>query len=128
VSQPDLAAAIDAARTLVESLSEELAGIFDAQAADPPDDEHDVEGSSIGFERARVTALLASAQESLAALLDAQRRVVAGTYGSCAFCGGIVDPERLAAVPTTDRCVSCARSAPAATLLGLRRRLDPRLR
>jgi RNA polymerase-binding transcription factor DksA len=78
------------------------------QAADPPDDEHDVEGSSVGFERARVTALLASAQARLAALDDAQARLDDGTFGRCEVCGGPIGDERLAALPDAVRCVACS--------------------
>ncbi len=51
-------------------------------------------------------------------LLDgALRRLAAGRYGHCAGCGEQIEPERLAAVPYTDRCRACAeqgaaRSAP----------------
>ena len=89
-------------------LTAELAGIIGAQEADPPDDEHDIEGSSVGFERARVTALLAHAQTRLAALESAQARRQDGTFGVCASCGGAIGAERLAALPETERCVSCA--------------------
>lgn len=82
------------------------------QAADPPDDEHDVEGASVGFERARVTALLASARARLAALDSAGKRVADGTFGRCQACGGPIGDERLAAVPDATRCVDCERPAP----------------
>jgi RNA polymerase-binding transcription factor DksA len=81
------------------------------QAADPPDDEHDVEGSSVGFERARVTALLASATARLAALDAATARVEDGTFGRCVDCGGLIGAERLAALPDAVRCVDCQRTA-----------------
>ena len=90
-------------------LREELAGIITAQEADPPDDEHDVEGSSVGFERARVTALLDHAVARLAALDAAAARLAAGTFGVCEVCGGPIGDERLAALPEAVRCVSCAR-------------------
>ena len=105
------------AERLVEDLRSELDGIIAAQEADPPDDEHDVEGSSVGFERARVTALLASAEANLAELRAADARVLAGEYGRCEVCGAAIGADRLAAVPTTRRCVTCA----APKVQGLRR-------
>lgn len=91
-------------------LEEELAGIIGAQEADPPDDEHDVEGASVGFERARVTALLAHARARLAALDEAAARLAAGdtAFGRCEVCGATIPAERLEALPDTVRCVGCA--------------------
>ncbi|HVF32335.1 MAG TPA: TraR/DksA C4-type zinc finger protein [Acidimicrobiales bacterium] len=92
-------------------LTAELDGIIAAQAADPPDDEHDVEGSSVGFERARVTALLEHATTRLAALDAAVARDAAGVaVGACEACGRPIGEERLAAIPEAVRCVSCARA------------------
>ena len=113
-----LANARAVAERLVLDLRSELDGIIAAQEADPPDDEHDVEGSSVGFERARVTALLASAEASLAELRAADERLAAGDDGRCESCGAAIGEDRLAAMPTTRRCVACA--APAARGLGRR--------
>jgi len=95
----------------VDDLQAELDGIIAAQKADPPDDEHDVEGSSVGFERARITALLEQATASLVALDSAAERMTAGTFGRCEVCGAAVGEERLAAMPATRRCIECARSS-----------------
>ena len=96
-----------AARLRID-LADELAGIIEVQAADPPDDEHDVEGSSVGFERARVTAMLAATDRRVAELSSAADRLDAGDYGRCEACGEAVGDERLAALPSTRRCVVCA--------------------
>jgi RNA polymerase-binding transcription factor DksA len=110
---PTLVAERDAARRLVDDLRSELEGIITAQEAAPPDDEHDVEGSSVGFERARVTALLDHAEARLAALAEAIGRAEAGAdVGRCEVCGGPIGEERLAAVPTTRRCVGCSAAPP----------------
>ena len=103
-----LANARAVAERLVDDLRDELDGIISTQEADPPDDEHDVEGSSVGFERARVTALLASAEANLAELRAADERLASGSYGRCEVCGSAIGEDRLAAMPTTRRCVSCA--------------------
>ena len=105
----ELEEAYVAARRLVDDLRIELEGIFTAQQADPPDDEHDVEGSSVGFERARITALLVPAEARLAALEDARRRAATGLYGRCERCGSDIGPERLEALPATTLCIDCAR-------------------
>ena len=96
------------AARLVDDLRRELEGIFEAQQADPPDDEHDVEGSSVGFERARITALLASAEANLASLAQARERAATGEYGRCESCGTDIPAERLEAVPGATMCVRCA--------------------
>ncbi|HWG72473.1 MAG TPA: TraR/DksA C4-type zinc finger protein [Acidimicrobiales bacterium] len=96
------------ARTAVADLRRELEAIADSTVL-VPDDEHDAEGSTIGFERARVTALLAQSQRRVADLEAAVVRVGAGTYQCCERCGGDIDVERLAALPATRVCVSCAK-------------------
>ena len=73
------------------------------------DDEHDPEGSTVAFERARVATVVADAQDRLAAVERALARLAAGDYRRCARCGAPIGEERLAARPTTDRCVRCAR-------------------
>jgi DnaK suppressor protein len=96
-----------AAKQLVDDLRHELDEIFLAQQADPPDDEHDVEGSSVGFERARITALLRPAEARLAALEAALERAGSGGYGTCESCGEPIGGARLEALPATTRCVVC---------------------
>jgi DnaK suppressor protein len=81
----------------------------------PPDDEHDPEGSTVGFERALVIDLLGQAETDVSALDAALARLEAGTYGRCATCGGDIAGERLAAQPTTEECVACAQARAAAT-------------
>jgi len=103
-----LAAERGAAARLVADLQGELAGIIAGQGENVPDDEHDVEGSSVGYERARVTALLAHAEARVAEADAAVERVAARSYGACEHCGGPIGGERLDALPTARRCVSCA--------------------
>jgi RNA polymerase-binding transcription factor DksA len=93
---------------LAQDLSEELAGIVLAAAGDVPDDEHDVEGSSIGFERARVTALLQATEQRRIAVEAALAHLSVGTDARCAVCGRPIDAERLVALPGVTTCVTCA--------------------
>jgi RNA polymerase-binding transcription factor DksA len=105
----DIEAERAAVRQRIEALTAELAGIIDAAAADPPDDEHDVEGASVGFERARVSALLNAERRRLGELDQAAARLDRGEYGMCEGCGRPIPPERLEALPAATRCVDCAR-------------------
>jgi|SRR5688572_5844781 DnaK suppressor protein len=38
----------------------------------------------------------------------ALQRISDGTYGTCAKCGGPIDPRRLKALPTAATCISCS--------------------
>jgi DnaK suppressor protein len=76
--------------------------------ADTPDDEHDPEGSTIGFERAQVIALVASARQHLWDIEAAESRLQAGIHHICERCGGSIAPARLEARPTARTCVACA--------------------
>jgi DnaK suppressor protein len=53
-------------------------------------------------------AISHSAQAELQQVEAALRRLGQGRYTTCAVCGGDIEPERLAAVPYTDRCRACA--------------------
>lgn len=102
--------AVERARTLdrIAGLERDLQRLFDA-TADSPDDEHDPEGATIGFERAQVTALLAAAHARLAEIDALTERLAAGAVGTCERCAGPIGAERLEARPTATVCVSCAR-------------------
>lgn len=53
-------------------------------------------------------AISSSAQAELQQVEAALRRLASGRYTTCAACGEDIEPERLAAVPYTDRCRTCA--------------------
>jgi DnaK suppressor protein len=57
-------------------------------------------------------AISDSARVELEQVEAALRRVTSGRYGTCAVCGEEIEPERLAAVPYTDRCRACAERVP----------------
>jgi RNA polymerase-binding protein DksA len=92
----------------VADLTAEFDGIVASVAAESPDDEHDPSGSTTGFERQRVAALLDHARRRLAQLDEALARLHAGTFGVCEVCGGPIAPERLEARPTATTCIACA--------------------
>jgi RNA polymerase-binding transcription factor DksA len=90
------------------ALTREFDAIVDASDAANSDDEHDPEGSTIGFERAQVAALLGRARAHLAELEDALDRLHHGVYGICAHCGEPIAIERLQAQPAAVTCIGCA--------------------
>jgi DnaK suppressor protein len=108
VSRRAIEAERAASAARLAALTAELNGIIEAAAADPPDDEHDVEGASVGFERARVSALADAERRRLAELDRALARLHEGTYGRCEHCGRPIPQERLDALPAATRCVNCA--------------------
>lgn len=91
---------------------EQLRGTFDqiasAAAIAPPDDEHDPEGATVGFERAQVSSLLAAARRHLTDLDDALARLGTGAAGRCRACDQPIGIERLRARPAAGACVVCA--------------------
>src|SRR4051794_32892312 len=90
------------------ALRRELAGVIAAQTDVATDDEHDPEGATIAFERARLTALLEQSERSLDALDRALARIETGDYGTCRVCGGAIARARLQARPAADTCIACA--------------------
>ena len=68
----------------IAALSAELDDIVAATADANVDDEHDPEGSTIAFERARVSTLLSQGRAYLGELELAHCRFEDGTYGMCA--------------------------------------------
>jgi RNA polymerase-binding transcription factor DksA len=98
--------------------------IVEAAALSPPDDEHDPEGSTVGFERALVIDLLTQAEADVAALDLALADLDAGDYGRCDACGQPIAGERLAAHPTTRLCVGCAQARAEATSSRVRATLN----
>jgi DnaK suppressor protein len=102
-----LVAELAESRRRLAHLTGDLDDIFDFQQGSPPDDEHDIEGSSVGFERARVTALLRSERAHLEALEQAVAKVRAGSYGTCERCGHDIATDRLDALPAVTTCVTC---------------------
>ncbi|HEU5023684.1 MAG TPA: TraR/DksA C4-type zinc finger protein [Spirillospora sp.] len=92
---------------LLASLRRDWDGVVEASAQSNADDEHDPEGATIAFERARIEASLTRARTRLAEIEDALRRLAAGAYGTCERCGGPIAEARLEARPTARTCVTC---------------------
>jgi len=96
---------------LVGALTVELDEIVDSVSLSNNDDEHDPDGATNGYERAKATAVLRHAEERLVELDRAAARLREGTYGRCEHCGGPIGAERLDALIATTRCVRCAAEA-----------------
>jgi RNA polymerase-binding transcription factor DksA len=91
----------------ITALEAELADIMSG-AGENGDDEHDPEGSTIAFERARTISLLQESRNQLEHIQRALGRVADGTYGTCMHCRGDISPERLVARPEAQSCIRCA--------------------
>ena len=50
-------------------------------------------------------------QDKLLRLTEAQARIHSGTYGVCAACGEMIEPERMEIVPDTTMCAACVQQA-----------------
>jgi len=92
----------------IAALDADLHALFEAARSSNADDEHDPEGSTIAYERAQLTAVLAAARRHLADVDDALARLDAGRYGVCERCGAPIPPARLEARPFARTCVGCA--------------------
>ena len=114
VVREQLAADRAATTDRVAGLSHDYAEIVEATTAAATDDEHDPEGATIAFERAQVATLLEQARDHLADLDRALERLDEGSYGRCVHCSGPIAVDRLAALPATTTCISCAAGRPPA--------------
>jgi DnaK suppressor protein len=92
----------------IASLEHELRSVVDSADTANIDDEHDPEGATIAFERARIQALIDHGRRHLDEVDAAGARVAGGEDARCRVCGVVIPAERLAALPATDVCVDCA--------------------
>ena len=103
MQDPGTRAILDAERQVasdrVQTMTTELEGLAGDSEDANGDDEHDPEGSTLAYERARVAALLGEAESTLVALDRAVAKLAAGTYGVCEGCREMIPRARLAALP-----------------------------
>jgi RNA polymerase-binding transcription factor DksA len=92
----------------VNELEADLHAVFEASRDSNADDEHDPEGSTIAYERAQLTAVLAATRRRLADLDEALARLALGGYGICERCSRPIPAGRLAIRPFARTCVTCA--------------------
>ncbi len=107
VLEAERASAAERVRTLATECTGLAADAGDANG----DDEHDPEGSTLAFERARMAGLLDVAESRLADLDRALSKLATGDYAVCEACGCDIGADRLDALPATRTCFTCA-SAP----------------
>jgi RNA polymerase-binding transcription factor len=103
-----VAAEQDRTARQIASLEAVVAAIIDGSELVSTDDEHDPEGATIAYERAQASALLRQARADRDALVDTRRQLEQGRRVVCALCGNDIDLERVAALPTSARCIACA--------------------
>ena len=96
----------------IDALTTELAWLAGDSGDANGDDEHDPEGSTLAFERARVAALLADAESNLKDLDHGLTKLAEGCYGICEVCGTKISQGRLEALPATRTCITCAAAPP----------------
>jgi RNA polymerase-binding transcription factor DksA len=111
-AQEDASARLRAEREVITTrlagLRGDFVGVIQASRDSNADDEHDVEGATIAFERSQVDALIRQVEGHLADIDDALARVADGSYGVCVSCGKPIPAGRLEARPSARTCVSCA--------------------
>jgi DnaK suppressor protein len=111
-TQPDAEVALrearEAAVALVESLRREHEDITNSGQDTNTDDEHDPDGTTVAYEKAKTNALLEQAEANVAEIDAALERLADGSYGRCQSCEQAIGVARLEALPMTPICVSCA--------------------
>jgi RNA polymerase-binding transcription factor DksA len=93
---------------LIPALRADITSANSARQDSNVDDEHDPEGATIAFELSQASALLQQSTTGLAQVEAALARIAAGTYGTCAVCGGTIAEGRLEARPWTPFCIDHA--------------------
>ncbi len=61
--------------------------------------------------RERAMWLVEDHRQKLELIEQALRRIANGSYGRCDSCGGLIDPERLEALPYATQCIRCQQQA-----------------
>jgi DnaK suppressor protein len=69
----------------------------------------DIAGGLSDLENQSLAEVTRDAQE-IRAIERALKRIALGTYGVCVSCGQPIEPERLEAHPTANRCAACQRA------------------
>lgn len=99
---------LERAEVQITSFSRSFDDIVAGSTLTNTDDEHDPEGTTIAFERSQVSALLAQARRDTLALRAVLGRIDDDDYGACDHCRGFIGLERLLALPSARRCITCA--------------------
>jgi RNA polymerase-binding transcription factor len=97
------------AQRRLSSLERTFDEMVAAADLEPPDDEHDPEGTT-AYERAQVASLVAEARVRLTEIDRSLTQIDDEGYGACQRCGQQIGWPRLQALPGTTRCTRCAAS------------------
>lgn len=89
-------------------MSAQLEEIIESSQFVATDDEHDPDGSTVAFERSKVSAMLSHSRARLGEVEAALERMDSGAYGLCEGCERPIPVERLIARPVARLCVMCA--------------------
>jgi len=65
--------------------------------------------SFIADVHSRLTAVKTTLQDMLKKTQLSLRKLRVGTYGKCEKCGKVIEPARLAVLPTATMCLSCSK-------------------
>ncbi len=94
---------------LIEELEQEREEVrLSETSAERSPDPNTAEGGSMAFELEKELSVARNAEDLLAKVEHARRRVDDGDYGRCEVCGTDIPLARLEALPYATTCVSCA--------------------
>jgi DnaK suppressor protein len=96
------------AESQIAAVTAQLEEIIASSQFVATDDEHDPDGSTVAFERSKVSTMLNHSRARLAEVDAALERMDAGVYGKCESCDEPISIERLLARPVARLCISCA--------------------
>lgn len=91
-----------------ERIVEQLRQLGHGPGAELEFDDGFADSGQVTAERGEVDALVASLMETLDEIEVALVKFDAGTYGTCADCGGPIAEPRLEAMPMARQCIGCA--------------------
>lgn len=92
----------------ISAMTAQLEEIIASSQFVATDDEHDPDGSTVAFERSKVSAMLTHSRARLAEVEAALERLDTTSYGLCEGCERPIAVERLLARPVARLCVACA--------------------
>ena len=92
----------------IAELEAQITALTRARREEFDDDEHDPEGVPLSSQWSMLAGLLESARADERRVESAQRRMAAGTFGTCEACGEPIPLPQLEARPWRERCVACS--------------------
>jgi DnaK suppressor protein len=93
----------------IDYLHEENPGSMEDETQEVRIDNHLAENASVTLDREIDYSLEENAENVLAAIDEALRRIGEGSFGVCARCGKPIGEARLEAIPYATKCIDCKR-------------------